>query len=145
MLPYLLLGAVLLVLPSAVSSQTPICDLAASLDPPSELAATPRDNFNAEYLALAGSDGLVSDNVLYDFILRDFAAIEAVAPGITEWPLVDEESTDSFFLKFETVADRDRARNGEIAEFNCLNALLDLEEASYFDSVLPSWVFLEFD
>ena len=130
-LPSLLLTALLSLWSSNAWAQTPNCDLAASLDPPSELAASPRDNYNAEFLALAGSAGLAADTLLYELILRDFAAIEALEPGITEWTLGDEETTDSFFLWFETEADRDRAENGEIADYNCLNELLDLSSATY--------------
>ncbi|MEM6795204.1 MAG: hypothetical protein AAF725_14590 [Acidobacteriota bacterium] len=115
------------------------------MDLPSELAASPRDNFNAEFLALAGSEGVAADTPVYEQILRDFAAIEALEPGITEWPLEDAETTDGFFVWFETEADRDRAESGEIADYTCLNELLDLSSATYYTFVLPRTVFLEFD
>ncbi|MEO1087492.1 MAG: hypothetical protein AAFY88_24910, partial [Acidobacteriota bacterium] len=140
----LLLTALLPVWASTVRAQTPICDAVSRLDPPAEIAASPRDNYNAELLALAGSGGVAADAVMYEQILRDFSAIEALEPGVTEWPLQPEETTDGFFLWFDTEADRDRAENGEIEDYDCLNELLDLKSATYYNFVLPRTVFLEF-
>ncbi len=138
----ILLHGLLLAVPA--TAQTPVCDLADSLDPDYEVAASPRENFNAEFFALAGSDGLAASTLMYNFILEDFAAIDAIAPGVTDLMSQPSPIPDGFYASFVSGEARNRAENGEIPDFECLRELLDLDSAIYYE-FFPTIAFFRFD
>ncbi len=124
--------------------QTQLCFDAASLDPIAELEASPRENENAELLALRPGRGLAADSGTYSTIAADLDRIALEYPEIAEIPAHFNIQNDTLFVHFEDAATRDLAEAGEIPDFECLNEWLDLDFARWYE-FLERTVLLEFD
>ncbi len=129
---------------SSAMAQTPLCDSLAALDPPGEVTASPRDSRDAELLTLMASRGAAADSDLYETVQEDLEFLLSLRPDLAELPVRPRAGADSLFVIFISPEARDAAQNGELEDFECLNELLDLESATYYN-IIPKIVFLSFD
>ena len=141
--------ALLIVIPTLLSAlpaygQTQLCLDAASLDPAAELEASPRENVDAELLALWSSRGIAADSGTYNTIVADLERIALQYPEIAAIPASFNVVPDGLFVRFVDAATRDQAEEGENPDFNCLNELLDQDFAQWY-TTLEEWVYLGFD
>ncbi len=103
----------------------------ASHGTPEELSATPREDAEAELLALELSDGLVADQAIYDRVLRDLARIRSTHEDVASVTRPGDRRGSGRNLLVsaeERIARRIRAgRFG--SDWRCLNEHYELERS----------------
>lgn len=94
-----------------------------------ELAASPRENTDAELLALEGSGALVAPTAVYERVVRDLATIRRVWPEVSDIRVAPLAAPGSLLLAFDDVGFA-MVTAGTYHGWDCANA--------YYD-VSPDW------
>jgi hypothetical protein len=119
-----------------VLDHEPICDDYVGLATPAEIASTPREDPEAEYLALMLTDGIVAEQAAYDRIRSDIASIRASEPRVALIePYHMHDGKSLYVFAEEDVVSR--MRRGDFHAWDCMNDLYVLE-----DSICDDWCVL---